>query len=173
MMADRLAQAVVRQVNAELYSAYLYLSMSAWAESEGWKGAASWLRVQAREERTHALVLHEQLLERGAKSVMLPIAAPPGSWESPLALFEHVYAHEQDVTRSINDIATIAMEEKDHAFYQFIQMFVKEQVEEEAGASELCVRLARIGDNPAMIDALDRELATRIFTQPFPEYPIE
>lgn len=173
MMDKGLLDAVKEQVNAELYSAYLYLAMSSWAEYEGWKGIASWMRIQAREERTHALVLHEQILERGEHSTMSAIAEPPHSWESPLALFEHVYAHERDVTRMINNLATIAMENRDHAFYQFIQMFVKEQVEEEANASDICVRLGRISDNPAMVDALDKELGTRVFSQPFPDYPIE
>ncbi len=170
MISDKLSAAAMAQINAELYSAYLYLAMSSWAENEGWKGIAGWMRIQAQEEKVHALVLHDQLLERGAHSVLSGIDAPPSVWESPLAMFEHTFSHEQDVTRMINNLATIAMEEHDHAFYQFIQMYVKEQVEEEANASEICTRLGRIDGQPAMIDALDKELGARLFTQPFPGY---
>ncbi len=168
MMTKKLLEAVQKQINAEIYSSYLYLSMSSWAESEGWKGVANWMRVQAQEEMAHAMKLHDQLLERGERSVMFAVDMPPSEWPSLLAMAQDVCAHEEKVTASINNLATISMHDNDHAFYQFIQMFVKEQVEEEANAGELVVRFRRAGDNAAMLDMIDQSLAARVFTNPFP-----
>lgn len=162
-----LEQAVNKQVNAELYSAYLYLAMSSWAKSEGWDGTANWMRIQAQEEQVHALTLHDQLLERNARSVMTAIEAPPAAWASLSDVFGEVLLHEQKVTAMINNLATIAMQQSDHAFYQFIQMFIKEQVEEEASATTILQRVKRLEGHPAMLDALDKELAARVFVQPF------
>lgn len=171
-MTEVLLDGVKKQVNAELYSAYLYLSMSAWCAYEGWKGMANWMRVQAKEEQFHALVLHDQLLEMGECSTFSQIEAPPKAWESPLQMFEEVLVHEKKVSSMINELATIAMEDKNHAFYEFIQMFVKEQVEEEAHAAELCQQMRFAGDNSSALLMLDKELSVRTFTPPFPGYTV-
>ena len=115
----------------------------------------------------HALTLHDQLLERGAHSIMSAIEGPPVAWNSIQDVFEAVLVHEQKVTALINNIATIAMQNNDHAFYQFIQMFVKEQVEEEKSATDILQRVKRLDGHPALLDQLDIELGTRVFVQPF------
>lgn len=166
-MQEVLVKAVNQQINAELYSAYLYLAMSSWASSEGWTGTANWLRIQAQEEQVHATTLHDQLLERGERSVMAAIDAPPSEWKSISDVFEEVLAHEKKVTAMINNLATIAQEQKDHAFYEFIMMFVKEQVEEEDSASTILIRSKRLDGHPALLDQFDKELGARVFTVPF------
>ncbi len=165
-MNEKLLKAVQSQINKELYSSYLYLAMSSWANSEGWSGVSNWLHMQAKEELEHAMILHHNLLERGERSIFTVVEEPQNEWESLVAVFTEVYEHEKMVSQSINEIATIAMECKDHAFYQFIQWFVKEQVEEESTASDLLVRFKRLESNPAMVDTLDIELGKRTFVAP-------
>lgn len=165
-MNEKLLKAVQEQINKELYSSYLYLSMSSWADSQDWDGIANWLYVQSKEEMAHAMILHNNLLERGERSLFSTIEQPPTDWENLEEVFEAVYTHEQYVSACINELATIAMECKDHAFYQFIQWFVKEQVEEEASASKLLARVKRLSDNMAMLENLDIELGSRIFNEP-------
>ncbi len=169
-MTGNLLKAAQKQVNAELFSAYLYLSMSSWAEYEGFSGMANWMRVQAQEEQVHALTLHDQLLMMGEHSLLEQVETPKQVWTSPLEMFEDALEHEKKITGMINRLATLAMEEHDHAFYQFIQMYAKEQVEEEASATEILRRLRLIKDTPALLIMLDKELGTRVFTPPFPEY---
>ncbi len=168
-MNEKLLEAVQEQINKELYSSYLYLSMSSWADSQDWSGISKWLLIQSKEEMEHAMILHNNLLERGQRSIFKAIEQPQNEWKNPLEVFEAVYSHEQFITQSINELATIAMECKDHAFYQFIQWFVKEQVEEEASASELLARFKRLDGHPAMMDTLDIELGKRTFTAPVVE----
>lgn len=165
-MNEKLVKAIQEQINKELYSSYLYLSMSSWANNESWPGISNWLRVQAKEELAHAMLLHDNLLERGELSIFEQIDKPKTSWENPQEVFDDILKHEKYVTSCINSLATIALQESDHAFYQFIQWFVKEQVEEESTASDLLVRCKRLKDNPAMMDTLDLELATRTFVEP-------
>jgi ferritin len=167
MIKDTLAKALNDQVNAEYYSAYLYLSMSAYADQAGYKGIANWLRVQAKEEMAHGVHIYEYLLERGAVPVFSDVKAPPASYGSLKEVFEKVLAHERHVTELINRIASLAVSEGDHAGYQFILWYVNEQVEEEADAGELCTRFSRVGENPGLLYSLDAVLGERRFTDPF------
>jgi ferritin len=168
MIRPNLAEAISRQVNAELYSAYLYLSMSAWADRKGLKGVSSWLYVQYQEESAHGLHLYKFLLDRGATPEYWPIDKPESEWDSPLALFEQVARHEAHVTALLNDIASLAMQEKDHASYQFVMWYVNEQVEEESNAETIIQRLELIGSNSGQLLTLDAELGARTFVNPFP-----
>ena len=168
MISEKLANALSKQVTAEYYSAYLYHAMSAYAESKGLSGTAHWLFMQAREELAHGVNLYQYILDRGALPVLGEIEAPPTSFESICAVFKEVLAHEQKVTAQINDIASLAMEEKDHACYQFILWYVEEQVEEEATASSIIDKLELIGCNSGLLLTLDNELGARTFTNPFP-----
>jgi ferritin len=168
MIRTNLAEAISKQVNAELYSAYLYLGMSAWADRKGLKGLSNWLYVQYQEESVHGLHLYKFLLDRGATPTFYPIDKPESEWESPIALFEHVARHEAHVTALLNDIATLAMQEKDHATYQFVMWYVNEQVEEESNAETIVQRLELIGTNSGQLLTLDAELAARVFVNPFP-----
>jgi ferritin len=164
---ENIARMLSEQAGAEYYSAYLYLSMAAYADHEGFKGIANWLFVQAREEMAHGTRIYQYILERGASPVFGEIKAPPASYGSIREIFEKVLAHEQGVTERINQIATLAEQEKDHATYQFISWYINEQVEEEAGAGELVSRIRLIDGQPGLLYNLDAALASRVFTDPF------
>ena len=166
-MKETLVTALNKQVNAELYSSYLYLAMSSYADRQGFKGVASWLYVQAQEEMAHAIHIYEFVLERGAKPEFGDIKAPEADFANMQVVFEKVLAHEQYVTALINEIATLAMKESDHATYSFIGWYVNEQVEEEASAELVLQKVKHIGANTAMLFALDAELGTRVFVNPF------
>ncbi len=166
MLSKRMLKALNKQVNAELYSAYLYLSMAAYFESINLKGFANWMKVQAQEELTHAMKFFDYLNERGGRVELDTIEKPPTEWNSPLDAFETTYKHETNVTRMINNLVNMAMEEKDHATYNMLQWFVAEQVEEEASADEIRQQLKLIGNDGRGIMMLDRELRQRTFTPP-------
>jgi len=164
MMSGKLQEALNEQVNAELYSAYLYLSMAAYFESTNLPGFANWMRVQAQEELTHAMKIYDYVNERRGKVTLKPIAGPPTEWDSPLAVFQAVYKHEQKVTGLINELVNLAIKEKDHAANIFLQWFVSEQVEEEKNADEVVQKLKLSADAPSGLFMLDKELGQRIFT---------
>ena len=166
MIKERIQDALNEQINAELYSSYLYLSMSAYFESINLKGFASWMRVQTQEELLHAMKFYDYLIERGGKVVLSSIESPPTEWPSPLAIFEQAYQHEQKVTGLINELVDLAIAEKDHATNIILQWFVSEQVEEEASADEVVQKIKLMGDARGGIFMLDRELAQRVFTPP-------
>ncbi|MDR1514579.1 MAG: ferritin [Synergistaceae bacterium] len=168
MLKERVLKALSNQVNAEFYSAYLYLGMSAFADRAGYKGVANWLYVQSQEEMAHAVHIYKHILERGEAPSFADIKAPQASYDSVKEVFERVLAHEKHVSGLIDNIATIAMEERDHATYNFLAWFVAEQVEEESSAEELVSKVKLIGDNPALLYDLDTALAARTFTDPFP-----
>lgn len=166
MMNKRMEEAFNKQINAELYSAYLYLSMSAYFEDMNLPGFANWMRVQFQEEQFHGLKMFDFVNERGGKVNLLPIEGPKTDWESPVDAFEEVYSHEQHVTSLINGLVKTAMEEDDYASNNFLAWFVDEQVEEEASASEILGQLKFIGDNKHAVLMMDRELRQRVFTPP-------
>jgi len=166
MLSDKMAEALNQQVNAELYSAYLYFSMSAHFTAKNLNGFANWTKVQAQEEMTHAMRLYNYLNDAGGRATMLAIDAPPAEWDSPLAVFEAVYAHEQKVTGLINDLMTLANGLKDYATAAELQWFVTEQVEEEASADDVVQKLKLVEGAPGGLFLLDQELAQRVFTMP-------
>ncbi len=161
MLSSVVQDAMNQQVNAELYSAYLYLSMAANFEGENLRGMAHWMQVQAREEAGHALKFFKYITERGGRVTLTAIAAPPTKWGSPQAVFEAVYTHECHVTGLINKLVELAGTEKDHASGVFLQWFVNEQVEEEANASEILHQLKMLGDSKQGLFMLDRQLSQR------------
>ena len=166
MLSDKMREALNQQINAELYSAYMYFSMAAFFEAQSLNGCASWMKVQAQEEMTHAVRFYNYVNNAGGQATMLPIEGPPAEWDSPLAVFEAVYAHEQKVTGLINDLVTLANEEKDYATLAELQWFVTEQVEEEASADAVVQKLKLMQGAPGGLFMLDRELAPRVFTMP-------
>jgi ferritin len=168
MLSEQLTKALSNQVNAEYYSAYLYLAMSAAASGMGLKGTANWLFAQAQEEMAHGTHMYEYILERGMSPVFMSIEEPPASFADANEIFTKVLEHERKVTKLINALATMAMEESDHASYQFMMWYVNEQVEEESGAAEILDKLRLLGDNKGFLLALDNELAARKFVNPFP-----
>ncbi len=166
MLSKPMEEALNSQINAELYSSYLYASMSAHFESTNLKGFANWMRVQAQEEMSHVVKLFDYVHEKGGKVTLTAIDGPPTEWDSPLAVFEAVYAHEQKVTGLINDLVDIAIEERDHATNITLQWFVTEQVEEEASADAVVQKLKLMSDAPGGLFMLDQELGQRVFTMP-------
>ncbi len=163
--------ALNNQMNAELYSSYLYLSMAAYYESIDLMGFGHWMRVQAQEELFHAMKFYDYINERGGRVMVSPIEGPPTDWESPGGPFEQAYSHEIKVTGLINDLVNLAIEEKDHATNNFLQWFVKEQVEEEASANEVVQKLKLTGGQGNGLFMLDQELSQRmpLFTFPMPK----
>ncbi|MBS7645493.1 MAG: ferritin [Candidatus Bathyarchaeia archaeon] len=161
MIKDKVQEALNKQINRELYSAYLYLSMAAYFESINLKGFAHWMRIQAREEVGHAMKLYDHLVERGGRVGLQSIDAPPREWKSPLEVFEEVYRHERTVSQMIDDLVNLARSEGDNAAEVFLQWFVKEQVEEEASALEILERLKLVGEGGQALFMIDRELAKR------------
>ena len=166
MIAKKMEQALNEQVNAELYSAYLYLSMEAYFKSLNLNGFANWMRVQTQEEVAHAMKIYDFINERGGRVTLKAIDGPETEWKSPLAAFESIYAHEQKVTSLINALVDLAIKEKDHAANSFLQWFVNEQVEEEASADEIVQQLKMMQDAPGGMFMMDRELGQRVFTPP-------
>ena len=158
---EKIEDALNEQINKELYSGYMYLSMATYFESINLKGFAHWMREQDKEEREHAMKIFDYVIERGGRVSLTSIDAPPTEWKSPLDAFEEVYKHEQKVTGLINTLVDLAKSENDYATDAFLQWFVEEQVEEEASADEIVQKLKLIGDSGAALLMIDRELAQR------------
>lgn len=161
MIKETIQDAINRQINRELYSAYLYTAMSAYFETLTLRGAAKYMRVQANEERTHAMKFFDYIVERGGTVKLTAIETPPFKWESPLKVFEEAYKHEQKVTGWINDLVNLAIKEQDHATNNMLQWFVKEQVEEEANAAEVVEKIKMLGPEGHAFLWLDHELGKR------------
>jgi ferritin len=166
MIKEKIVEAFNRQINAEVYSSYLYLSMSAHFESTNLRGFANWMRCQAQEELVHAMKFYSFVSERGGKVKLVGVEGPPIGWDSPLHVFEEAYRHEQKVTGLINDLVDLALQERDHAAHNFLQWFVAEQVEEESSADAVVQSLKLAGDQGGGLFMIDRELAQRVFVMP-------
>lgn len=170
MIKDNVHEALNGQLNAELYSSYLYFSMSAYFESINLPGFASWMRIQAQEEMSHVLKFFNYINERGGRVTMTGIDGPPTEWNSPVEVFDATYAHEQKVSGLINDLVDLAMEARDHATIAFLQWFVSEQVEEEASVDSVVQKLKLAGDRGGGLFMLDQQLGARVFTPPAGEF---
>ncbi len=168
MMSQKMQDALNAQINAEWYSAYLYLSMCSYFTSINLVGMSTWMRVQAQEEMFHGIKIYDFINERGGRALLQTIDQPPTDWESALAVFENSLAHEKTVTALINNLVDLSMAERDHATTIFLQWYVTEQVEEEANASGIVSKLKMIGHDASSLFALDQELGQRIFTMPAP-----
>jgi ferritin len=161
MLPDKIQKALNDQVNAELYSAYLYLSMNAYFKSSGLDGFANWMSQQAHEETQHALKFYDFIHQRGGRVALTQIEAPPSQWDSPLAVFEATLQHEQKVTGLISELVDLAQAERDHATVIFLEWFVSEQVEEEESVGAVLDQLKLLGDDRSGLFMIDRELAQR------------
>jgi ferritin len=166
MLNEKIQDALNKQLNAELYSSYLYLSMSAYFSSVELSGFANWMRVQAQEELMHSMKFYDYINERGGRVTLTAIESPQVEWKSPEIAFDHVYKHEQKVTGLINDLVNLAIEEKDHATNNFLSWFVTEQVEEESSASDILQKVKLVGKDGSGLFMLDKELGMRVFTPP-------
>jgi ferritin len=161
MLKEKVQVALNHQINSELYSWYLYLSMSAYFENENWSGFAKWMKVQAEEEYTHAMKFFDYVLQTGGKINLTQITAPKANWNSVLDVFQDTLSHEQEVTKSIYNIVELSAAEKDHATSIFLQWFVNEQVEEESTVEKILTKIKMGGDNKNALIFLDRELGMR------------
>ncbi len=161
MIGKVMEDAINKQINEEMYSAYLYLSMSAYFDSINLNGFSNWMYVQYQEEIEHAMKFIEHLKNRGGRLKLYAIAEPPNEWSSPLDAFKATLEHEKHITKCINDLVDVAEKEKDRAAYNMLQWFIDEQVEEEANDEEIIAQLEMVGDNKNGLLMIDRELAQR------------
>lgn len=161
MISKEMQDAMNEQLNFELFSSYLYMSMSAYMQSKNLPGAANWMKSQALEELIHVDQIFAHINERQGRVMLSTIEGPKTEWDSPLQAFEESYAHEQLVTGRINKLVTLAHNENDYASHNFLQWFVSEQVEEEATVDEIVNKMRMVGDQGYGLFMIDRELAAR------------
>ncbi|NWG07117.1 MAG: ferritin [Chloroflexi bacterium] len=161
MIGKPMQDAMNEQINKELFSSYLYLSMAAYFEDKNLPGFGHWMRVQADEEREHAMKFYDFILERGGKVLLKSIDAPKTEWKSALEVAEEVAAHEAKVTASIHALYELALKEKDYPAQVMLQWFITEQVEEEKNAAEIVANLKLIEERGTAVLMLDHRLAKR------------
>jgi ferritin len=161
MFKEKIIKILNKQINEELFSSYLYLSMSSYFSSNNLDGFAKWMRIQSQEENEHAMKIYEYILQRDGKVVLTTIETPKAVWKSPLEAFQDALKHEKHISSCIHKIVDLAIQEKDHPTSNFFQWFVSEQVEEEANATNVLEKLKMIGDNKGGLFMLDRELGQR------------
>lgn len=161
MISKKMEKALNEQINAEMYSAYLYLAMAAYFEAENLPGFANWMKIQTQEETAHAMKFFHFINERRGRVVLKAIDQPAKEWKSPLAAFEASFEHEQMITGRIDDLVNLALEEKDHATNAFLQWFVTEQVEEETSVDTIIQMLKMAEKAPGAVFMIDRELGRR------------
>ena len=161
MIKEKILKILNKQINEELFSSYLYLSMSGYFSSINLDGFAKWMRLQSQEENEHAMKILDYILQRDGKVALTAIETPKAVWKSPLEAFQKAFKHEQHISSCIHNIVDLAIQEKDHPTSHFFQWFVSEQVEEEANASNILEKLKMVGDNKGGLFMLDRELGQR------------
>ena len=161
MFTKTLQDAINEQINKELYSAYLYLSMAAYFEGQNLGGFSNWMKVQYQEETAHAMKFFAYLYDRGGAVTLKAIAQPPSKFKTPLEVFKQVLEHEKSVTDSINKLYELALKEKDYPTQSALQWFINEQVEEEKNASSIIQTLELAGNSPVSVLMMDRQLSVR------------
>jgi len=166
MISTKMQKAYNEQIKNELNSAYIYLGMAAYLESQSLPGFASWMRVQVEEERFHASKFFDFVYERDGEVELFALDKPQIEYESPLAVFEAAYAHEQFISGTIHNLYALSMEEKDFASQPLLSWFIEEQVEEEASAKEIVDQLKLIQNSKMGLYMLDKQMALRTFTPP-------
>lgn len=166
MLSTKLQEALNAQINAEQWSAYLYLSMSLDASVKGYKGIANWFSIQYQEEQAHAQLFIDYILSRGGRVTLAPIAAVPTEWATPLDMFRETLAHEQKVTSLIDNLCRLAADEQDFTTSNQLIWFVNEQVEEEENARDIIDQLQMVSESQMGLYMIDKELGTRTYTAP-------
>jgi len=166
MLSEKMNESLNVQANRELYSSYLYLSMSAYFSSNGMSGFASWMRVQAGEELVHTMKMLDYIMSAGGRAKMLAVEAPQFSWGSAAEAFQHVWNHERVVTGLIRALADTAAAEKDNVTRDFLQWYLDEQVEEEESSDAVLKKVKAAGNDVAALQAADKELGQRHFKFP-------
>ncbi len=166
MLSQTMTDALNKQANREFYSAYLYLSMSAYFESLGKAGMANWMRVQAGEELVHAMKMYDYVIASGGRAKMLAVEEPESSWTSPVDAFQHVWNHERAVTGLIKTLVGVSLSEKDDATNKFLQWYLDEQVEEEESSDTVLNKVKAAGSDASKQQVVDKELGQRRFKFP-------
>jgi ferritin len=165
MIGKHMSEELNDQINREFYSAYFYLSMSAYSDFLGLKGCASWFMMKHHEEMQHSMKVYKYVLDQGAQVNLLPVKQPPSTFDSPLAMFEETLAHEQGVTQRFNELVDLAITEKDHATNIFLQWFITEQIEEEATVGEIINKIKLVGGKGDGLFMIDNQLGELASTQ--------
>jgi ferritin len=168
MLNQRLVNAINQQIVTEFSSAYLYLAMAGHFENANLQGFAAWMRVQAQEEASHALIFFNFLTDRSGQPVLGQLEVPPAEFGTPQEVFKRVKDHERKVSESINALADLAVAEKDHATRALLDWFTTEQVEEQAVSGNIHARLKLVNGDPTGILVMDQELGQRKFVLPPP-----
>jgi ferritin len=163
MLNPKMELELNKQINAEYWSAYFYLSMAAYFDHIGLPGCANWMRIQYQEEISHALKFFDYVVERGGRVTLLPVAEVPNEWDGVINVFEETLKHEQKVTSLINNLMDIAIEERDHAAKSFLQWYVDEQVEEESGVQTIIDQLKMVEGKGNGLFMIDKDLGQRVF----------
>lgn len=166
MISKKMTDSINDQINAELFSAYLYMAMSSYCQVSGLKGSAHWFFVQMQEEMTHAFRFYKYLTDQGQHGIMQAIDKPQAKFKSLKDMFEKTLAHEKTVTARINKLADLARKESDHATEVMLAWFIAEQVEEESTAAEVLQTVTLAGNDMSGLFMIDRELGARVFTPP-------
>jgi len=164
MLKKKMEEALNDQINKELYSAYLYLSMSAYSEHIGLPGFANWFMIQYKEEVDHAMKIYNYINDQGGQVKLKAIDEPTTEFRNALDMFQKTLAHEQFITKSINELVELGIKEKDHATQIFLQWFVTEQIEEEKNDNDILAKLKLAGDKGSGLFMIDKELAARVYT---------
>jgi len=164
MSSKKMVDALNKQINEELFSSYLYLSMAAYFEAKNLKGFSNWMMVQQKEEMDHAMKFYNYINSVGGKVKLHALAEPPSEWNSPLHAFEETLKHEQHITKCINYLVDLAEQEKDRATFNVLQWYVDEQIEEEENDNDIINKLKLVGENGNGMFMLDKELAQRVYT---------
>lgn len=166
MISDKMVKGITRQINREIYSGYFYLAMAAYAQDIGLSGVANWFRIQLQEELSHAEKFYNYLQQQSVRVMMEAIEAPPQEFSSVTDLFVQTLDHEKKVTAMIDDLMTLAIDQKDRATEIMLQWFVTEQVEEESNAADILQKLKVFGEKGEPLMMIDRDLAQRVFVAP-------
>jgi len=161
MISKRIEKALNEQIREEVFSSYLYLAMHAWFHSNNLSGMAHWMRVQTKEEQNHAMKIFDYIIERGGAVELQAIDKPKKEWSSPLEAFKESLTHERHITACIHRLLEAAQAEKDYGTVNFLQWFVKEQVEEEGNVEPIVAVLEKVGDNLAALYGMDHHLGKR------------
>jgi ferritin len=169
MISKIMEEALNEQLNRELFSSYLYLSMATYFDANSFVGMAQWMKLQSEEEHIHSMKFFDFLQKIGGRVVLEQIDKPQLDWKSPQQAFEEALKHEEFITKNINDLTDLAIAERDHSTKTFLQWYVDEQVEEEATANEIVEKFKLIGDSRSGLYMLDQELGKRVLTPPTAE----
>lgn len=164
MLRKKIEKALNQQINKEMYSAYLYMAMSAFSDFKGLKGFSNWFYVQYQEEMEHAMRIYQYIQGQGGQVELMAVEKPAKDFGSPMDMFEATLKHEQFITKSINDLMDLAITEKDHATQIMLQWFVSEQIEEESNDNEIIAKLKLIGKDGNGLFMVDKDLGARVFT---------